>query len=500
MLTVDQYNYIRTSYRVYGKKIREIARDTNHSRNTVKKALRGEHAVYSPRNNQPYPVLGPYLSIIDRWLEGDKDKPKKQRHTAKRIYDRLCHELGFNGSDRTVRKYVRVARMRLGINPPQVYIPSEAKLGFEAEVDWGRCHAVLGSEYILLKMFCMRSKGSGKHFVQCFPCERQQALFEGHIRAFEFFGGVFSTIIYDNLSTAVEKVFRGKDRKIHESFLKFQGYYNFTPLFCNPGQGHEKGGVEGLVGYSRRNYMVPIPEAESLEELNQRLLEQCLAYGNHRMAGREKTVNEFYEEEKHHLLLLPETPFSNIETISGKVDKYSTVIIDKNRYSVPNRYAGLKVRIIAYMDHVDIFYGSQKIAFHPRLYGNNKWQLNPFHYLELISKRPQAFETARPIKQWREVWPACLEHLLEHFCHKQGQTKGTKDFISVLMLYKEHEERDVTSAVEDGLIAGVGSSEAVEHILSNRIDSEKHASVPLNNWERLPPPDVSVYDRIGGEI
>jgi transposase len=500
MLTVDQYNYIRTSHRVYGKKIREIARDTNHSRNTVKKALRGEHEGYNPRRSQPYPVLGPYLAIIDRWLSSDKDKPKKQRHTAKRIYDRLCHEHGYVGSDRTVRKYVRVARMRLGINGGQVFIPLEANLGFEAEVDWGRCHAVLGSEYTLLKIFCMRSKGSGKHFVQCFPCERQQALFEGHIRAFNFFGVVFSTLVYDNLSTAVDKILRGKKRKLHESYLKFQGYYNFKPLFCNPGQGHEKGGVEGLVGYCRRNYMVPIPEAENLEALNQRLLEQSLAYGNHRMAGREKTVNELYEEERKHLLPLPDIAFSNLETYSGKVDKYSTVIIDKNRYSVPNRYVGVKVRAVAYMDHVDIFYGSQKVGFHPRVYGNNKWQLDPFHYLDLISKRPLAFETARAIKQWRKKWPVCLENLLEQFYQKHGHSKGTKEFIKVLWLYKEHEEKDVTSAVEAALLAGVGCSEAVEHILANRTDSGKQTFVPLNNWQTFPPPDVSVYDRIGGDL
>ena len=500
MLTVDQYKYIRTAHRVYGKKIREIARDTSHSRNTVKKALRGEYDGYSPRQNQPYPVLGNYLPIVDRWLEGDKEKPKKQRHTAKRVYDRLCHEHGYDGSDRTVRKYVRDARMRLGTDNPKVFIPLEPELGFEAEVDWGRCHAILGSEYTPLKMFCMRSKGSGKSFVQCFPCERQQALFEGHIRAFDFFGGVFSTLIYDNLSTAVDKVLHGKDRKLQESFLKFQGYYNFTSRFCNPGQGHEKGGVEGLVGYARRNYMVPIPEAESLEELNQRLLEQCLAYGEHRVAGKEKTVNEFHEEEKQHLLPLPASPFSNLETYSGKVDKYSTVIIDKNRYSVPNRYAGLKLRIVAYMDRVDIFYGSQKVAFHPRLYGNNKWQLDPFHYLELISRRPQAFGSARPIKQWRQVWPECFERLFEQLCQKLGQTKGTKEFISVLMLFKEHKERDVTSAVQEALVAGISSSEAVEHILINTIAPEKHLWAPLENWETLPPPDVAVYDRIGAEI
>jgi transposase len=500
MITVDQYRYIRTAHRVYGKKIREIARDTGHSKNTVKRALKEEYCGYTTREKQPYPVLGPYVAIIDRWLEGDKDKPKKQRHTAKRIYDRLCHEHSFMGSDRAVRRYVRDAKMRLGLGVGEVFIPLDPELGLEAEVDWGMCYAVLAGTYTKLKMFCIRSKGSGKFFLQCFPCERQQALFEGHIRAFHFFGGVFPTLIYDNLSTVVDKVLRGKGRKLHESFVKFEGYYNFRPRFCNPGQGHEKGGVEGLVGYARRNYLVPIPKAENLEELNQRLLEQCLAYGDHRMAGKEKTVNEFYEEEKEHLLPLPDVPFSNIETYSGKVDKYATVMIDKNHYSVPIRYAGIRARIVAYVDHVDIFYGSRKIATHGRLYGNNKWQLDPFHYLELILRRPQAFESARPIKQWRKEWPECLEKLLRHFCQKQGQTKGTKDFIRVLLFFKEHDEREVISAVGEAVSANVSSSDSVEQLLINRGVSQNDSFAPLRNWETIPSPDVSVYDRIGGAL
>ena len=394
MLTVDQYEYIRVAHRVYGKKIKEIARDTGHSRNTIKKALRGEYKGYDVRAHQAYPVLGPYLSIIDSWLEADKDRPKKQRHTAKRVYDRLRYEHGFEGSSRTVRRYVHDGRRRLGLDTDQVFIPLDPELGVEAEGDWGTCHAILGGEYVKLKMFCMRSKGSGKHLVQCFPCERQQAFFEGHIRAFSFFHGVFPVLIYDNLTTAVEKVLRGKNRKLQESFVKFHAYYNFTPRFCNPGQGHEKGGVEGLVGYSRRNYMVPLPEADSLEDFNLSLWEQCMAHGEHRIAGREKTVNELYEEEKTRLLPLPQIPFSNIESYSGKADKYSTVIVDKNRYSVPTQCAGLKVQAIVCVDRVEIFQANKKIASHRRLYGNNKWQLDPLHYLKLISRRPLAFSAA----------------------------------------------------------------------------------------------------------
>jgi transposase len=357
MLKVGQYEYIRTAHRVYGKKIREIARETGHSRNTIRRALRGQYNGYGARKKQPYPVLGPYLEIIDSWVKEDRDRPRKQRHTAKRIYDRLCHEHGFKGSDRAVRKYVREAKLRFGIGNAEAFIPLDPELGQEAEVDWGTCYAILDGQYTKLKLFCMRSKAGGKHFVQCFPCERQQALFEGHIRAFDFFGGVFPVLIYDNLTTAVEKVFRGRDRKLRENFLKFQAYYNFSPRFCNPGQGHEKGGVEGLVGYSRRNYMVPVPEADGLEELNRYLLEQCHSHGEHRIAGKEKTVNELYEEEKRYLLPLPEVPFSNIETYAGKVDKYSTVVVDKNRYSVPNRYVGLRVNVVAYVGRVEIFHG-----------------------------------------------------------------------------------------------------------------------------------------------
>ncbi|MDO9567665.1 MAG: IS21 family transposase [Candidatus Desulfaltia sp.] len=498
MLKVDQYDYIRIAYRVYRKKIKQIARETGHSRNTIKKVLRSEHSGYKSRIKQPYPVLELYLNIIDKWLEDDKQRPKKQRHTAVRVYNRLKQEHGFTGAATTVSRYVREAKLRLGINIHQAFIPLQPDPGGEAEVDWGTCTAILGNKVTRLKLFCMRSKYSGKHFVRCYPCERQQALFDAHIQAFAFFGGIFPVLIYDNLTTAVQKVFPGKRRILQESYDKFRAFYNFTPRFCNPGQGHEKGGVEGLVGYARRNYMVPVPEAENLKALNEKLLKDCVAYGDHRLAGREQTVNELYEAEKKHLIDLPRIEFSNIHTSCSKADKYSTVIIDKNRYSVPTSYAYFKVNVILYVDRVEIFYGSKNIAIHNRLYDVNKWSLKSEHYLELIRQRPQAFDSARPIRQWRKTWPYCLERLLDKFCQKQGHTKGIKDFISVLMFYKDHAAADIESAVEKALTANTGSSQAVEHILK----STQHdpSFVTLDNWQTLPPPDVTVYGQIGGAI
>ena len=256
MLRMDQYGYIRTARRVYGKSIRQIARETGHSRATIRKVLRKEPCGYSPRRQQPYRVLGPHLDSIEMWLEADKERPRKQRHTARRIYDRLVTEQGFGGSETTVRRYVRGAKVRLGVGGAKAFIPLEPDLGQEAEVDWGTALAVISGEEARYKVFCMRSRFSGKHFVRLYPCGRQQAFFDAHIHGFSFFGGILPVLVYDNLTTAVRRVLCGRRRVEQEAFGRFHAYYNFTPRFCNPDSAHEKGGVEGLVGYVRRNYLV----------------------------------------------------------------------------------------------------------------------------------------------------------------------------------------------------------------------------------------------------
>ena len=171
---MDQYEFIRTAHRVYGKSISEIARATGHSRNTIKKALRGEAWGYKERQHQPFPALEPYLVTINRWLEDDKKQPVKQRHTARRIFNRLVREEGYTGCEASVRRYVRLARRELGA-PLQAFIPGDPLVGQEAEVDWGTALAKIDGKDVRLKFFCMRSKYSGKHFVRCYPCERQQA-------------------------------------------------------------------------------------------------------------------------------------------------------------------------------------------------------------------------------------------------------------------------------------------------------------------------------------
>jgi len=497
LLRVDQYEFIRTAHRVYGKSISELSRLTGHSRNTVRKALRGEPWGYRERKKQPFPVLGPYLEIIDGWLKADKGVPKKQRHTACRIYNRLVEEHGYQGGESTVRRYVSMARMELGVNSPGAFIPCDPEAGFEAEVDWGTAMVEIEGKRHRVRIFCMRSKYSGKHFVRAYPCERQQAFFDAHIRGFQFFGGVFPVLIYDNLTTAVRKVLRGRNRVEQESFRRFRAYHSFEARFANPSSGNEKGGVEGLVGFSRRNYLVPIPSVKDFSELNKNLLDKCLAYGGHTISGRRHTVEELFEQEKGQLIPLPGHVFSNQLTLRGKVDKYGTVIVDKNRYSVPTSYVGRSVNILLGVNKVSISVKGKGIAEHDRLYGNNKWQLDPDHYLDLLHRRPMAFESARPIRQWRDSWPVCYEKLLKRFQEKQGETRGIKDFITVLMLHRDYEASEVKGAVELAFSQGISSSEGVRHLLIYTNDSPVETP-PLEGWDSIASADVSQYGQLGG--
>jgi hypothetical protein len=245
--------------------------------------------------------------------------------------------------------------------------------------------------------------------------------------------------------------------------------------------------------------MVPVPEAATLEELNEKVLRQCVSYGNHKMAGRDRTVNELYEDERGHLLSLPEAAFSNVQISGGRADKYATVIVDKNRYSVPSRYAGFRVTAMHHADLVEIFISAKRVAAHERSYGNNKWILSPDHYLELIQQRPMAFNNARPIRQWRKIWSPLLNKLLERFCRAQGETKGINDFIAVLMFYRDYSASEVEAAVELAIENNISVSDGVRHLLVYTGGADADIA-PLASWPSLPPPDIAVYGQLGGVL
>jgi transposase len=497
MLEVEQYEYIRTAHRIYNKNISEIARETGHSRNTVKKVLRGEYGGYSKRKTQPCPVLGPYHDIICKWLEEDLGRPQKQRHTAKRIYDRLVKEHEFTGSETTVRHYVSSVKRSLGLKSSEAFIPMDPAPRGEAEADWGSATVVLGGEEVRVKMFCMRSKYSGMPFVRLYPCERQQAFFDGLSRGFEYYGGVFPVMIFDNLTSAVKKILIGKDRKEQESFVRFRSWYTFETRFCTPGRGNEKGGVEGLVGYARRNYLVPLPRGESLEEINESLLKECIGSASRKISGRDGTIGRLYEAEKETLVPLPRHPFCNDRTVSVKADKYATVMVDKNRYSVPASYAGRILRAILTVEKVEVYCGEKRLAAHGRKYGNNHWVLNADHYLELLRERPGAFRDARPMGEWRKTWSQSLTTLLEQFQERHGENRGVKEFIDVLLLTRTYGQSRLEEGVALALERGLGSIDGIRHILEEG-EKQRERVPPLEDarWKVLPEADVLAYAQL----
>ena len=507
---MDQYELIRTAHRVYGKSIREIAREYGHSRKTIRKALTGLEPKYRRKKDPPCPRMDPIAKTIEAWLQGDKERPRKQRHTARRVYSRLVEDHGFKGSEATVRRWVRQCKNRLGLGMQQAVVPLDPECAKEAEIDWGTAHVHMAGELRTVKIFCMRSRYSGKSFVRAYPWERQEMFFDGHIRAFDFFGGVFPVLVYDNLKTAVVRILKGKSRIEQNQFTKFRAYYTFKSRFCNPEKGREKGGVENLVGYSRRNFMVPIPEVADFEELNDLLLKRCLSHGQGIIAGREdsRTINERHEQERSRLLPLPPKPFDNAKPDRVRISSYQTAQIDRNRYSVPTAYVGRWVWAHVDCDRVRIYCDQKRIADHPRLFSNSKWQLDPQHYLDLIAERVGAFDSARPIRQWRKTWPVQYERMLSILRKRLGDNKGTRDFVRILQLHQEHPEAEVENAVSEALRLSSYSYDAVKHLLLSNsrkpiqmsfLDSD---AIPGITDRFIPGSDPSRYDALlsGGTV
>ena len=297
---MDQFELIRTAARVYGKSIRQIGRETGHHRVTIRKALAGKELKYRRQKKPRAPVMDSVAKIVEQWLLGDRQRPRKQRHTARRVYTRLREEHEFTGAEVTVRRWVREWKAAHGWGRREAVVPLDPEVAREAEVDWGTAWVLMAGRRRQVKLFVMRSRYSAKPFVRAYPWERQEMFFDGHMHAFHYYGGVFRELIYDNLTQSVKRILRGKKRLEQERFVSFRSHYTYRARYCTPGQGQEKGGVEGLIGFARRNFLVPLPRVRDFEELNHLLAQRCEQYGTHQIGGREdsRTVDERFEAAK----------------------------------------------------------------------------------------------------------------------------------------------------------------------------------------------------------
>lgn len=378
---------------------RAAARQLGISRNTVKKYWDGDTV---PWEHKPYhraaSVLTPeVVQFVKSCLDEDEQENlKKQRHTARRIYHRLVEELGFTGSESSVRSLVH--DMRSERHTSQVFVPLRFAPADALQIDWGEATVYLCGEKEKVNLFCARLCHSCAPYVIAYKRQNLESFLDAIIHTLQYFGGVPRRLIFDNARVAVKSGF-GAHAAAQEDYSQLAAHYGFEPVFCNPSSGNEKGLVENLVGYIRRNVCVPLPRVNSLDELNAKLMEKCTRYLNHQIEGRSRKVGEMLEEEQAALRPLPRYTPDVAKKTYPRVGRYSTILFDTNHYSVPCRYRGKTTTVKAYPNHVEIWIDGTMVARHDRLFGRREESLDLEHYLPILAQKGRAIRYARPVQK-----------------------------------------------------------------------------------------------------
>jgi transposase len=498
---VELFEQIRREYEFGVGTIQGVAKKFGVHRRMVRDALRS--AV--PPETKPPQIrrwkLGAAVAWIDRVLEQDREVPRKQRHTAHRLWQRLGAEVpGFAASERTVRGYVRQRKQEMGLFGRETCVPQSYAWGSEAQVDWYEALAILHGERTTLQVFCLRSMASGAGFHRAYTNATQQAFLEAHEHAFRYFGGVFHRLRYDNLKSAVQQVLRGKRREETTRFIAFRSHWRFAGEFCNPAAGHEKGGVEGEVGYFRRNHWVPLPEAPDLESLNVYLLACCQQDQQRQIDGSVQKVGAALLVEQAHLLPLATEPFDLTERSWGAVDGLGCVRVRTNQYSAPLA-PDTKVEARITASHVEIWHGSSCVARHERCYGRRQQILDLEHYLDVLEKKPGALAGSTPLAQWRTAgrWPENFDVFWQALNQRYGRQEGTRRMIRLLQAGKRQGYDRLQQAITEALTFGSQDDAAVRHLLETgdlkRPQPEAIEIGALVRYEQ-PPPVMTNYDQL----
>ena len=459
---MDWWTTIRRRVLVEGVSKRQILRETGIHWTTLEKVL--THSAppgYQSKRPRPRPKLGPYLTRIRQIIEADQGMPRKQRHTAKRIFERLQEE-GYTGGYTQVKAAVREIRQRR----QEVFVPLEHRPG-EAQVDVG--HALIKQDGALRKVIFVVFvlPYSDALYVQVFERSCLETLAEAHTRAFAFFGGVPWRITYDNDSVLVAKVLGGRDRRLTHGFRCLQSHYLFDTHFCRVRRANEKGVVESMVKYARLNFLVPVPEVGDLDTLNAALEARCRADLERRLRGKHASKAVLLEDDRAAFLRLPVTPFEACRTASTTVNSLSLVRFDRNDYSVPVRYAHHPVVVKGFVDRVVISWKDAHVATHDRLWTKEDVSFDPVHYLALLERKPGALDHARPLADWH--LPGCFGVLRRRLEDAFGG-EGTREYILALRLLERHSLPAVTAAVEQALQVNALTRDAVAQFLFPRED------------------------------
>lgn len=494
MIKVDEKELIRRAYLLDGQSERQIAKERKHSRNSIAAVVADpKTATYRLTQPRAAPVMDAVKEIVNAWLVADQTAPRKQRHTAHRIFERLVTEQGFQGNESTVRRYVRLRRAE--IEQPEVFLLLEYAAGMDAQCDFGEAEVILDGHVTTVQLFCMRLCYSKAAFVYAFPHQRQEAFLEGQRRAFEFFGAVPHRIWYDNLKTAVHKILVGHRREEQQALLAFRSHYLFESRFCTPGEGHEKGLIENLVGYARRNFLAPVPEVPSLVALNTELVARCQQEATRRLQGESQTIGERWTAEREAMLPLPTHPYECCRLVPARVNRYSLVIFETNRYSVPTEYAGRQVLVKAFVDRLHIALEDRVIADHLRSYQREDDVLDPQHFLRLLLERPGAWEHSQAIREWQARWPPVYDHYWAALRRQSPEPQDVREFVRILMLEHTFTEPRLAAALEWALGARCYTCEGVlRHLRAESSPAEDGSATALPMSPERPLPKVAVPD------
>jgi transposase len=481
---VEVYARVRRAVQVDGMSIRQVAREFGLARKTIRKMLQfSVPPGYERKKPVQRPKLGPWLGIIDQILVDDQSQPKKQRHTAKRIWDRLKAEHGFGGGYTVVKDYVRQARLR----HKEMFVPLAHPPG-DAQADFGEALVVIGGAEQKGHFLCMDLPHSDDSFVIMFPAENTEAFLEGHNQAFLYFQGVPRSILYDNTRIAVKEITGDGARKPTEAFSGLQSHYLFAAKFGRPGKGNDKGNVEGLVGYARRNFMVPVPRAATWEELNAQLLEHCRRRREQKVWGHQETIAERFERDREKLLPLPPVPYEACEKRSTRASSQALVRYETNDYSVPVEYGHRQVLVKAFVWEMVIACGSEVIARHARSYGREEMIFNPLHYLVLLEMKSNALDQAAPLEGWQ--LPEEFSALRRQMEARLGK-RGRREYVQVLRLMETFPLAEVAAAVRQALQLRAMAFDAVKHLLLCAI-KHRPPKLDLENYPHLPMAEVAL--------
>ncbi|MFD2796451.1 IS21 family transposase [Promicromonospora vindobonensis] len=493
---------IRRDYRA-GTTKRALKRKYHVAFETVEAAL--DSAFPQPR--RPLPDRGSRLDqfkpLVDQWLRADLKAPRKQRHTAKRIFDRLRDEHDADVSYFIVKKYVAMrreeVRIEAGLGPSRLFVPQTHVPGAEAEVDFGDVTIELAGKLVVCSLFSFRLSFSGKAAHQVFASGGQEAFLEGHVHAFRVLGGLpVGKVRYDNLKAAIAQVLGfSRARKETERWTLFRSHYGLDAFYCQPGLegAHEKGGVEGQVGWFRRNHFVPVPKVATLAELNEMVDAWDRSDDARRIGGRARTVGEMFAIEQPLLAPLPDEEFETGKWSHQRVDRYAQINVRTNRYSVPVRFASRKVSILLRASDLTVYDGRTQIARHERLPGKMEARLDLDHYLEALIRKPGAMPGATALEQARAAgrFTAVHDAWWDAVRRAHGDAEGTRALIEVLLLHRHMAHEHVVAGLTAALAVGAMTADAVA--LEARKAAEEHRT-----GEPTPLPDRAQLARQVGNV